>query len=80
MTSSYGYQRPLSSQEQLYLQNQALQAELQRREQEKPGDFIDVLGKTALAAGAVAGAGPWLPAFSGCTTRKTATVIYLSTA
>lgn len=56
MTSSYGYQRPLSNEEQLYLQNQALQAELQRREQEKPGDFIDTLGKTALAAGAVAGA------------------------
>jgi hypothetical protein len=56
MTSSYGYQRPLSNEEQLYLQNQALRAELQRREGEKEGGFIDTLGKTALAAGAVAGA------------------------
>jgi hypothetical protein len=56
MTSSYGYQRPLSGEEELYLQNQALRAELQRRDQEKEGGFIDTLGKTALAAGAVAGA------------------------
>ena len=56
MTSSYGYQRPLSNEEELYLQNQALRAELQRREGEKEGGFIDTLGKTALAAGAVAGA------------------------
>jgi hypothetical protein len=45
------------------LQNQALRAELQRREGEKEGGFIDavgktvdILGKTALAAGAVTGA------------------------
>jgi hypothetical protein len=56
MTSSYGYQRPRSNEEELYLQNQALRAELQRREGEKEGGFIDTLGKTALAAGAVAGA------------------------
>jgi len=53
MTSSYGYQRPLSNEEELYLQNQALRAELQRREGEKEGGFIDTLGKTALAAGAI---------------------------
>jgi len=56
MTSSYGYQRPRSNEEELYLQNQALRAELQRREGEKEGGFIDTLGKTALAAGAIAGA------------------------
>jgi hypothetical protein len=43
MTSSYGYQRPLSNEEELYLQNQALRAELQRREGEKEGGFIEAI-------------------------------------
>lgn len=55
MTSSYGYQRPLSNEEQLYLQNQALRAELQRREGEQKGGLIDAIGKTALGAAAIGG-------------------------
>ena len=55
MTSSYGYQRPLSNEEELYLQNQALRAELQRREGEQKGGLIDAIGKTALGAAAIGG-------------------------
>ena len=52
MTSSYGYQRPLSNEEQLYLQNQALRAELQRREGEQ--NALDAVAKTALTVGGLA--------------------------
>ena len=52
MTSSYGYQRPLSNEEQLFLQNQALRAELQRREGEQ--NALDAVAKTALTVGGLA--------------------------
>jgi len=52
MTSSYGYQRPLSNEEELYLQNQALRAELQRREGEQ--NALDAVAKTALTVGGLA--------------------------
>ena len=52
MTSSYGYQRPLSNEEQLYLQNQVLRAELQRREGEQ--NALDAVAKTALTVGGLA--------------------------
>jgi len=56
MTSSYGYQRPLSNEEELYLQNQALRAELQRREDAKQGVREAIGGglATGLGLGAVA--------------------------
>ena len=56
MTSSYGYQRSLSNEEELYLQNQALQAELQRREDAKQGVREAIGGglATGLGLGAVA--------------------------
>lgn len=61
MTSSYGYPRSLTNEEKLYLENQALQAELQRRDERKQGlkeaitgGLATGLGLGALGTGAVA--------------------------
>ena len=85
MTSSYGYQRPLSNEEELYLQNQALRAELQRREDAKQGvreaiggGLATGLGLGAVAAGAFGLASALSPAQRAKMGRNLSSTVDLS--
>jgi hypothetical protein len=85
MTSSYGYQRPLSNEEELYLQNQALRAELQRREDAKQGvreaiggGLATGLGLGAAAAGAFGLASAFSPAQRAKMGRNLSSTVDLS--
>jgi len=85
MTSSYGYQRPLSNEEELYLQNQVLRAELQRREDAKQGvreaiggGLATGLGLGAAAAGAFGLASALSPAQRAKMGRNLSSTVDLS--
>jgi predicted lipid-binding transport protein (Tim44 family) len=85
MTSSYGYQRPLSGEEELYLQNQALRAELQRRDDAKQGlreavggGLATGLGLGAVAAGAIGLASALSPAQRAKISRNLSSTVDLS--